>query len=295
MTFAYENIRLNELAAIAELNKVVYEDFETFLQEQGFQNIYAFIMSENDEKTESTILIYLERPLPEGVALFDGIARPYVQDKAKWLFLGWLLRDAPEQRLKPMVSSLEGANPRQKRSKLLNIVRKGLASSFSEPEHWTWYTTREVIIDRLEGSRRAIKGTLFEAIVRRLLAESFERHKLSIEISKAEIRLGGETYDVSVKGSAGTVLMPVKTRETMGGGHALLFTRDIHKSISVAHGAGYECIPIVIAESWAGDLDALEAQKSILIGKNPNQIKEVEPLLAKSIEDLMPFLAEHCL
>jgi len=295
MTFAYENIRLNELAAIAELNKDVYDDFERFLQTHNFQNIYAFVLSEDDQRTERTLLTYLQRPLPEGVELFDGIARPYAQDKAKWLFLGWLLRDAPEQRLRPMVASLEGANPREKRAKLLNIVRKGLASSFSEPEHWTWYTTREVIIDRLEGSRRAIKGTLFEAIVRRILAEAFDRHSLSIEILKTEIRLEGETYDVSVKGEAGTVLMPVKTRETMGGGHALLFTRDIHKSISVAHGAGYECVPIVIAESWAGDLDSLEAQRSILIGKNPNQIKEVEPILEGKIDDLIPFLAEQCL
>lgn len=66
-----------------------------------------------------------------------------------------------------------------------------------------------------------------------------------------------ETYDVAVSGSNGTILMPVKTRETMGGGHALLFTRNIHNSITVATNAGNQCLPIVIAESWSGDLDSL--------------------------------------
>lgn len=295
MSFAYENLRLKELATIADLNKGFYDDFIGYLGGLGYASVYEFILDENSEKTESTIYGYLSRKLPKKVELFDGIARPYKEDKAKWLFLGWLLRDAPEQRLRPMISSLEGASPIEKRAKLLNIVRSGLRTSFPDAGNWTWYTTREIFIDRLEGSRRAIKGTLFEAIVRRLLGDAFARHSLDIAISKTEIRLEGETYDVSVKGAAGIVLMPVKTRETMGGGHALLFTRDIHKSISVAQVAGYECVPIVIAESWAGDLEALKAKRSIYIGKNPNQVKIVEPLLYDEVEALIPFLAEHCL
>ena len=73
--------------------------------------------------------------------------------------------------------------------------------------------------------------------------------------------------------------MPVKTRETMGGGHANLFTRDIHKSIGVAHKAGYECVPVIIAESWRGDLTSLACKVSVYIDKNPNQVTEVRPLL----------------
>ena len=74
--------------------------------------------------------------------------------------------------------------------------------------------------------------------------------------------------------------MPVKTRETMGGGHALLFTRDIHKAIEAVHKASFECLAVVIAESWSGDLSSLNCKDQIYINKNPNQIDEVEPLLA---------------
>jgi hypothetical protein len=68
-------------------------------------------------------------------------------------------------------------------------------------------------------------------------------------VSDKEVRIGDETYDVRVVGSKGTILLPVRTRETMGGGHALLFTRDTFKAISVAKENGHGCLPVVIAES----------------------------------------------
>jgi hypothetical protein len=136
----------------------------------------------------------------------------------------------------------------------------------------------------LEGSRRSIKGTLFEAIVRKHLSAIFKRHALNLLVADAELKLHGETYDVSVTGKAGTILIPVKTRETMGGGHAGLFTRDIHKSIRAARDAGFECLPVIIAESWVADLKGLDCKAQIIIDRNPNQIKEVEPLLAAELE-----------
>lgn len=135
------------------------------------------------------------------------------------------------------------------------------------------------MINRLEGSRRSIKGNLFEEIVRRNLNEIFDKNKIELSVNKTQIKLSSETYDVKVSGNQGTILIPVKTRETMGGGHAWLFTRDIHKAISVANESGYRCIPIVIAESWTGNLAALDCQEFIYINKNPNQVNEVEILL----------------
>lgn len=81
--------------------------------------------------------------------------------------------------------------------------------------------------------------------------------------------------------------MPVKTRETMGGGHALLFTRDIHKSISVAHEHGYNCIPVVIAESWVGNLDNLPCDNYIYIPINPNQVDILNPILQEKLSGMI--------
>lgn len=101
------------------------------------------------------------------------------------------------------------------------------------------------------------------------------------------MKINDETYDVEVVGSKNKILMPVKTRETMGGGHALLFTRDIHKSISVAHENGFICIPVVIAESWAGNLDDLPSDINIYIPVNPNQVDKINPILEQELENIV--------
>lgn len=106
-------------------------------------------------------------------------------------------------------------------------------------------------------------------------------------VSNREVRIGGETYDVRAVGSRGTILLPVKTRETMGGGHALLFTRDIFKAISVAKENGYGCLPVVIAEPWTGDLDALSREHYIWIQANPNEVTRIESELADKLAALV--------
>jgi len=284
MSFIIENLRLKELTAVAHQNKSAFDDFVAFLTGEGYGSLHSFVTEANEDKGQEVILKYLSRPLPPEVFLYDGIARPYSPDKAKWLLLGWIFRDAPEQRLRPMIASMPGKTSSEKQSFLLNKLRIYASTIFPEAARWEWISISEVIIDRLEGSRRAIKGTLFEAIVRRHLKTIFETSQTPLQVSESEIKLDGETYDVCVKGRKGQILIPVKTRETMGGGHALLFTRDIHKSISVAHKAGYNCLPIVIAESWAGDFTSLDCKDHIYINKNPNQVKEVEAVLVQELE-----------
>ena len=128
-------------------------------------------------------------------------------------------------------------------------------------------------------------------MVRRILRAIIKQNSLALTVSKSEVRVGDESYDVQVRGAQNTLLIPVKTRETMGGGYALLFTRDIYKSIFVATEAGYACVPIVIAESWTGDLDALSSALSIHIQANPNQIVEIETEL---VQEMQRFAAAAC-
>lgn len=283
MGLVAENLRLKELAIVAEQNKAAFDDLVAFLASEGYPSLHAFVMESDGEAAKSTFIRYLTRPFPPGVALFDGIARPYSPSKARWTLFGWVLRDAPSQRLQPMVSSMPGGSAVERQAELLNRVRAYVATVLPSPDRWSWNVIMEVVLDRLEGSRRAIKGTLFEAIVRRLLAEQFERSRLPLKVSEIELKIEGETFDVCVSGPRGSVLMPVKTRETLGGGHALLFTRDIHKSIAAARRAGYDCLPVVIAEKWSGNLSALDCDDYIYVDTNPNQLSVVEPALVKEI------------
>lgn len=288
MDFILHNLRLAELVAIVQENQAFYEDFVHFLQTEGYNSILAFIQEPVDERAAATLQRYLERK--SEVKLYDGVLRPYANGKAKWFFLAWLLRDAATQRLQPLLKSVSGKNDIERKTFLLNEIRKFVAPLFPASESWEWPTISEIMLSRLEGSRRALKGTLFEGIIRQIFEELIERHHLLLGVGAAEIKIHDETYDIQIIGKNGTILIPVKTRETMGGGHALLFTRDIYKSIMVAIENGYKCVPIVIAESWGGDLSVLKSELYIYIQANPNQIAILKPLLTEKLNDLLPLL-----
>ena len=291
MDFVLHNLRLRELVAIVQENRSFYQDFVDFLAEDGYGSVLDFVQEASDDRAINTINRYFDRP--GDVRLYDGLLRPYSNSRAKWYFLAWLLRDAATQRLQPLLKTAPGDTLADRRAYLLNEVRKFVAPLFPDAESWEWHAVSEIMLSRLEGSRRALKGTLFEGLVRRILENLIKRHELALQVSRAQVRIADETYDVQVIGETTSILIPVKTRETMGGGHSLLFTRDIYKSILVATENGYTCVPIVIAESWTGDLDALESELYIYIQANPNQIVSIEPLLAQKLEDdLLPLLRD---
>ena len=288
MDFVLHNLRLKELVAIVRENKLFYEDFVAFLQEAGYNSVLEFIQESSDKRAAETIARYLERP--SEAKLYDGLLRPYSNSKAKWYFLAWLLRDAATQRLQPLLKNVPGETPVERKTYLLNEVRKFVEPLFPEAGSWEWPAISEIMLARLEGSRRALKGTLFEGIIRRNLRDIIQTHGLHLVVDNKQVKIGDETYDVQVTGDNGTVLLPVKTRETMGGGHSALFTRDIFKSILVATENGYRCVPVVIAESWGGDLESLKSELYIYIQANPNQIAVIEPLLKQELEGLLPLL-----
>ncbi|MFN5988418.1 MAG: hypothetical protein ACK47Q_03130 [Dolichospermum sp.] len=286
MTNIADNIRLKELAIIANSNKLFFDDFINFIESENYSNLHEFVLEKNSYKAQQVLLKYLKRKVPKDLNLYDGIARLYPQSKAKWLFLGWIFRDAPIQRLQNILKNIDGT-ANERKAILLNHVREYVSTILPEPERWEWFPICEVMMERLEGSRRAIKGNLFEAIIRTNLKEIFKNNNIKLRIGENQIKLGGETYDVTIMGEKGTILIPVKTRETTGGGHALLFTRDINQAIEKAKNDGYKCIPIIIAEAWKIDFDSLKSQEFIHIDKTPNQIIELEPLLNHKLKELL--------
>jgi hypothetical protein len=289
MDYILHNLRLRELVAVVQENRRFYEDFIVFLEEEGYGSVLAFIQELSDERAVETINRYFNR---QGeMTLYDGLLRPYSNSTAKWYFLAWLLRDAATQRLQPLLRTAPGNTTVERRTYLLNEIRKFVAPLFPQTENWEWPAISEVMLSRLEGSRRALKGTLFEGLVRQNIENLVKARELTLQVSDTQVKIEDETYDVQVTGNAGTLLLPVKTRETMGGGHSSLFTRDIFKSILVATDNGYICVPIVIAESWTGDLSELASELYIYIQANPNQVAAIEPLLLGKLEDeVLPLL-----
>jgi hypothetical protein len=281
-----KNLRLKELVAIVRRNHSMYEGFVVHLAKYGYTHLSGFISESDDRKATQVILDYFESQQEE--TLLDGMGNPYSTKKGRWYFLAWILRDAPAQRLGPLLKSMPGKTLSQRRACLLNEVRKFVAPLLPEAEHWTWPVISEVFLARLEGSRRAGKGAAIEKVIRTILSDLFAKNGLSLIVRDKQERIDGETFDVIIDGGASLVLMPVKTRETMGGGHAYLFTRDIGKAIDVAKQHGHICIPIVIAESWGGDLDSLDVGVYVHIAKNPNDLESVVDELRKEMSALLP-------
>lgn len=204
--FVVDNLRLQDLALIVEKNKPFYDAFLNFLKTFGYADVAAFVHDANLAAARSAIEAYLANPA--GATLYDGLGRPYTNGKAKWYFLAWLLRDAPAQRLEPLLRSVNGATLEEKKIELINHLREFVGPLFPNAEKWTWPVVSEIMLARLEGSRRAENGFL--------------------------------------------------------------------------------CIPIVIAESWGGDLSSLKCEHLVYIKANPNQLDQIAPKLASEFEKLIP-------
>jgi len=285
-----ENLRLKELLVIVDINKPFFEEFLAFINGHGYGNIRALIAESNEVQLEKVLKAYFSAEFKN--SLFNGIGTPYPDAKSKWFFITWILRDAATQRLAPIVSRTKGKNITEKRIKVICKILAFVEPLILDDERWEWPAIAEIMLQRLEGSRRALKGGLFEAIVRDKLKAVFKKHNLKIKVTNKEVKLNDETYDIELIGNSQKILMPVKTRETMGGGHALLFTRDIHKAIAVAEENGFNCIPVVIAESWGGNLDDLNCENYIYIQENPNQLDKINPKLEQELEALVSTFAK---
>jgi len=180
-----ENLRLKELILVVNKNKAFYDEFLTFISRYGYSDIRSFVSEEDEEKVSKIVTDYFVEDFENN--LFDGIARPYNQSKSKWFFITWVLRDAPQQRLQPIVSSIKEGSLNEKRTWVINEIRKFVAPLLPDREQWEWPTISEVMLQRLEGSRRALKGGLFEAIVRAQLIEFFKRRKLKLKVTPQEV------------------------------------------------------------------------------------------------------------
>jgi hypothetical protein len=174
-------------------------------------------------------------------------------------------------------------NSQRKRQNVEIEVLSSLIFTYRDTvKTFSWAAMRETIIDRLEGSRRAIRGHEKESIIRAALLVAiqayFSKHKsygvyTRVEIASRQIMVNNESFDVSANlyNASDTptqrILMPIKTRETEGGGHSHLFTRDILSAIRSVkqHDANDFLIVVIVARNWS----AREAQE---IGENVDHL-----------------------
>jgi hypothetical protein len=223
--------------------------------------------------------------------LFDGIGRAYPHGKACFYFFAWMIRDAPQQRLASLITRMQKAENIAKLTAEIDTLAGLIFEYRNLVRTFDWRAIREVILDRLEGSRRSSSGHKAENFVRTALVTALQYYYSvhndygnykRVVIADKQIKIGAHTVDVSVDlcpkigNDTRKLLIPVKTRETEGGGHSHLFTRDVIAAINdlkPASGSSH-IIAVIIAENWsASELQTIGAQIDLVFHFNmsPNK------------------------
>lgn len=287
------HVRLVELSKLADQAKPFYDWIE-----RRAKNVMknSLLLEDNImamDKMQLSQLIedcYFDEPEKRPL-LFDGVGRSYPHNKACFYFFSWIIRDAPQQRLAPLISRMR---KQDKDLKKIQAEIDSLATLFIEyrqnAKYFKWESIREVVIDRLEGSRRSISGHVLEANIRAALATAFQNFYAininfgiydKVEINSKQISLGADTIDVSanlIKGDEiKNLFIPVKSRETEGGGHSHLFSREIITAVSnIKQNVPDAHIAVVIvATNWANtEIESILKDIDIVFhfDMNPNEL-----------------------
>lgn len=263
--------RLVDLTRLADQARPFYEWVESNFQASTGKNLTLndLLMTCTAAEIETAIsLCYQAQGNADIPFLFDGGGRTYSHQKACYYFFSWLIRDAPQQRLSPLVQRIAKVSGKRRLEVGVEVLTTLIVQYRANVKTFFWAAVREAIIDRLEGSRRSIRGHEKEVIVRTALAVAiqsyFERHKKygvyrGIEIPDKQVIIHNESYDVSAnlldeQGEAiRRILIAIKTRETEGGGHSHLFSRDILSAINTARAASPQdyLVVVIVAQNWS--------------------------------------------
>lgn len=243
--------------------------------------------------------------------LFDGFGRVYPHPKACFYFFAWMIRDAPQQRLAPLISRMRQSDNISKLTAEVDTLTELIFEYRSVVRSFEWSAVREIIIDRLEGSRRSISGHRYEPYVRASLITALQYYYSvhgdygkyqRVEIAAKQLKLGSHTIDVAARlipksgGEPLQLLIPVKTRETEGGGHSHLFTRDIITAINAleAQTQSRRVIAVIIAANWsASEIETIGSHIDMIFHFDmaPNQFfgfdEEAQIRMNRYIESLL--------
>lgn len=262
--------RLVELFQLADHAYPFYQWVEAQLQGVMASRLPLHdLLQEVDHTTLQSAIVacYQAEGQPNVPPLLDGVGRPYPHRKACYYFFAWLIRDAPQQRLSPLIQRISKTT-KQPRLAVETAVLAALIVHYRPVvQYFQWEVVREVIATRLEGSRRSLKGHAREVIVRTALLTAIERYRVAhgdygiyhaVQVLPSQVSVSQQTYDVSAtlvgdSDQVVQILVAVKTRETEGGGHAHLFSRDVSSAIRAAkmQGGGRYLVVIIVARNWS--------------------------------------------
>lgn len=283
--------RLVELTKLADQAKPFYDWVEkkVKIQTGSHKELNEILYDLSEEEIKNAIIGCFNSEDESKPFLFDGIGRQYQHSKACFYFFAWIIRDAPQQRLAPLISRMRKLDDVSRLEAEVDTLARLIFEYRENVKSFTWVTVREVIIDRLEGSRRSIKGHDLEILCRTALVTAFQTYYQThssygqyktIDIAEKQIKLGNHTFDLSVKlvkddGIERLLLIPIKTRETEGGGHAHLFSRDVVTAVAETRDIVSDAVIslVIVAKNWSPrEVESIDGliNRVFYFDENPN-------------------------
>lgn len=261
---------------------------------------------------EAILTCYLENELSSTPKLFDGGGIPYKHKDACFFFFSWLARDAATQRLTPLISTVIRQNKQLNRIDFEAEVLSNLLFSYKENiKFFEWKVFREVALNRLEGSRRAKKGSAIETYIRTAITEAFSYYYktrgnygnyVDFKIIDKPLKVKNRTYDVVVtlkkSDKEDMIILPVKTRETQGGGHSHLFSRDVEQANQdILEIYPTACIiPVIIAQNWSSEEIHLQEEQYgnvFYFNQNPNSFSGFDHVNQRKLNFILEKVLEN--
>ncbi len=169
--------RLVELTKLADKARPFYDWIESRFQEVLSRNdsLDEILKTASKGEIHQAILSCYSAANEKNIPfLFDGIGRSYPHAKACYYMFSWLIRDAPQQRLSPLIQRITKISRKSKSDAEIEALAELLFKYRVNVKTFEWKAVREVLIDRLEGSRRSIKGHEKEAIIRTAVLVSIQ-------------------------------------------------------------------------------------------------------------------------
>ncbi len=266
----FSHARLIDLSKLADQAQPFYEWIEKQFQMcfHSSSSLQELIFSASQPELESAIRACYEVAEPSSLPkLFDGGGVAYKHKDACFFLFSWMARDAAVQRLKPLIARATKGTSKPSKDVELEVLAALLYKYRANVRHFDWPVIREITMQRLEGSRRAKKGSAIETYARAALSHSFAYYFRTrgnygkfddFEIIDKPFKVRNRTYDVAAwlkkgSGEKQLLIMPVKTRETEGGGHAHLFSRDIEQAnVDILEDyPGSHIAFVIIAQNWS--------------------------------------------
>lgn len=140
--------------------------------------------------------------------LVHGVGSPYRHKKATFSFFAWLIRDAPQQRLSPLI-------PRMRKNEAIDLkttdlkiesLAKLIVQYRKIVKSFEWDTLRDVFINRLEGSKRSPQDHTLENSIRLAVSTAIQTYykshlnygKYKVKLEPKQGKFGNDTMDVAI-------------------------------------------------------------------------------------------------